>query len=199
MPTEYNSIIEVVRQWFNGADFNKYDTYLSIEFLWINRAGSLLQFLAGLSIIIEIIGKARIASFQQKIEASIKLNSSFKDLRDRLKLFKSDNIVLELYNLFPVRGGKRITKYLRYFRLTLYKALKTSKILYRVYKFLFIILLAYSLLRTIINLFYLAMVEIFILKPVVFFLWATQKDRGVKAFSFFLLLLGFLISFLFSY
>jgi predicted PurR-regulated permease PerM len=80
-----------------------------------------------------------------------------------------------------------------------YLSIKKPKFLYAVYKFLFILLLAYSLLRTIISLFYLALLEIFILKPVVFFLWATQKDRGVKAYSFLLLLLGFLTSLLFSY
>lgn len=75
--TSYNSIWEVIKLWFHSADFNKYDTLYGYKFLWLSRFGQAFRFIAGLTIIADIIGQEKIKQYKEKTNGIIKLKEAF--------------------------------------------------------------------------------------------------------------------------
>jgi hypothetical protein len=60
-------VFEIIGDWYDG-NTDKNSTYLTIRFLWWNRVGTILQFIDGLSILDEIIGKQRMRNAMEDIE-----------------------------------------------------------------------------------------------------------------------------------
>jgi hypothetical protein len=182
LPTHYHSLWEVIRLWFHSADFSKYDTLCGFRFLWLSRSGQLLQFMASLTIIAEIIGKERIIQYRKSIAAIF----NFKD-----QWFKMKVVVQTLAQISVLPDKEKVS-----FAMSIGDKsdiiepvlLSKPKLLLRLF------VLFYRLITNFLN---SAITEI-ILSPASGYLWLSERERLFKSLAFAIFIVGFLMSLMFS-
>lgn len=237
-------IFEILVHWFQG-DTDKNDTYGWIRFLWLNRIGSFLQFCAGLSIVLEILGRERVQKAKVDLENLISLRKIKDTAIDAITIDKYDykdwpylsfalyiGAIYGLYRLLTrpktvVTNIVSLSKSHHRFNPTelkrpLYREEDLEKMVttfFGSYHLLFVLILAgitllcipwtRSMIQIILQIpiklallllliLALLLVELFMLKPLIFYLKISKTEKHIKVFNFFIFIFVFFLSFIFS-
>lgn len=174
--THYHSLRKVIKAWYHLTDFDKLDTLFGLQFVWWSRIGSVLQFLAGLTIIAEIIGEARIERYKKRISSSVKLKKSFRVLKAAFRM-RNHYLLMSLIALDTFKDKPR----------------KDYSFLFPIFAFIVVLVFIYQSFKVLLFI----ILETF-LSPITLYFYLSSKQRLVKLLSFFVLAIGFCMSLLFS-
>lgn len=212
---------KLLRDWLHG-NTDKNDTYGQIRFLWLNRWGSIIQFFAGLSVIIEIIGKEKMRQRIEGIDALIRPNVLIQRMGNifnyKSPFYQRWRVIRTLFFIGIISRFVNFLidprhQYESNPRPGVDTAITTGD---KIFWFIILAVVVLIIVRAtrpfmqwliqlpivlVLRIFYLLMmlsVEFIFFKPVILYLKISVDDRKSKILSFFSLMMGFCMSLLFS-
>jgi hypothetical protein len=81
------TIAQLLRTWAQGTEIDKKDYLYGLRLIWVSRGGQLCQFVGSLTVIAEIIGRAKITTFRKRLDGIINLRILIPSVTKELWLF----------------------------------------------------------------------------------------------------------------